>query len=759
MRAISSNRYGVEGTLPAKKKSLNLDPNFLLSSATGELTSGDIVDEPYINHIWTYASAKVINTNVSKLPKILCNEDDPEDYKTDHAVLDLFDDPNPWMSSTNFWQAIVLGLLLPSERSQYKPVGKSNELITSNSGNQTGGQVFLICLTKNGEKVNLQRGDIPDVILPFYDKNVAPWEDKKDGMVKLRGWVWVDNANKVIEKFEPHEIIRINLFNPYEWTHGVSNYYPTSLAMADDIQSDIFNSQSFKNDGTVAGVLGTEMDLTDAQYNILYNRWMNRHGGVGRNNTIAVLGNGLKYQQIGLSQADMQFTDQKQFNFEKFAASYGLNKIAYGKYEEINFATIREGRKLLWQDTYKPLDQLITRSITDQWIKYIKPERLQLKSDYSDIEYLRPDYKGRANVAAIMVEKLRYTPAVASKMVRLPLTDEMIKEMPWLNEEPPAKQAGGFTPEPKKISEKLINKAFKNGQKLSEDERIALSWDYIHKVLDPGEKKWKSTLDRFFTSQSNRMQDMVDIWLKKQKAIPENIDRETYLRGFWLQQTNAEEGEESGAGAILATPAIFMLNPNQENEKLIKILKPLIKAQMKLDAKRLEQELGTLIEFNVTNDDIQQYIDARKQQIKDINTTTFKKANQKIGVAIEEAIAANDTPQEAAKRIKDAIKDVRDVRKNQAATIARTETATISNTTRFAAFHKEGIEWHEWLNAADERVRVDHMNMPSGVGGMIVKVGQTFPIVNLRFPSDPNGAPAQIINCRCVTIPAEEPKE
>jgi SPP1 gp7 family putative phage head morphogenesis protein len=339
-----------------------------------------------------------------------------------------------------------------------------------------------------------------------------------------------------------------------------------------------------------------------------------------------------------------------------------------------------------------------------------------------------------------MVKELRYTPAMASKMVRLPLTDEMVEKYPWLDEEPPQKQAGGFAQEPKQISEKLIEKSFKKGEKLTEDERIALSWDYIHKVLDPGEKNWKKALDQFFTRQANMMQDNVDAWLKKQKAIPEKVDREVYLIGFWKQ--------------IIIDPSQFMLNPNEENEKLIKKLTPLIADQMKRDADRLKDELGTLIEFNVTDENIQQYINERKEIIKGINTTTFKKANKKIGLAIEEAMNENATPQEAAKLVKEAIRDVKDVRKNQAQTIARTETATISNQTRFKAFHQEGIEYHEWLTAGDERVRPDHVQ----VGGTIVKIGQTFPIVNIKYPNDPNGAPEQIINCRCVSIPAEEPK-
>jgi hypothetical protein len=341
MNVIPANRYGVEVASPIKKAVPNLDPNFLISSATGTITTGDIMERPYYNHIWTYASCKVINTNVSKLPKVIASVEDPEDYKHEHDVLNVFDNPNPWMSSITFWQTVILGLLLPSKRTQYKPSGK-NAGVVYDTGDETGGQVFLVCLTRSGEKVNLQNGDIPDVIFPFYDKNIAPRQHKDDkGMIALKGWAWIDHSGRTIEEFEPHEIIRINLTNPYEWVRGVSDYYPTSLAMADDIKSDIFNTQSFENDGTVAGTLSTEMDLTDEQYNIYYKRWMENYGGVGKNNKIAILGRGLKYQQIGLSQADMQFTDQKAFNFEKFAAAYGLNKIAYGKYENINFATIR----------------------------------------------------------------------------------------------------------------------------------------------------------------------------------------------------------------------------------------------------------------------------------------------------------------------------------------------------------------------------------------------------------------------------------
>jgi uncharacterized protein with gpF-like domain len=50
----------------------------------------------------------------------------------------------------------------------------------------------------------------------------------------------------------------------------------------------------------------------------------------------------------------------------------------------------------------------------------------------------------------------------------------------------------------------------------------------------------------------------------------------------------------------------------------------------------------------------------------------------------------------------------------------------------------------QWLSRMDSRVRDDH----ASVTGEIVDYNDTFSN-GLRFPGDPNGAPEQVINCRC----------
>lgn len=91
-------------------------------------------------------------------------------------------------------------------------------------------------------------------------------------------------------------------------------------------------------------------------------------------------------------------------------------------------------------------------------------------------------------------------------------------------------------------------------------------------------------------------------------------------------------------------------------------------------------------------------------------------------------------------------------------TIARTEALSILHQGQYAAFEQairsgqlsvDEIE-REWQTAGDSRVRETHREMDGQ------KVGMIEPFItpegtHLLYPGDPNGEPAEIINCRCTT--------
>jgi len=91
--------------------------------------------------------------------------------------------------------------------------------------------------------------------------------------------------------------------------------------------------------------------------------------------------------------------------------------------------------------------------------------------------------------------------------------------------------------------------------------------------------------------------------------------------------------------------------------------------------------------------------------------------------------------------------------KARALTIARTETHKAANVSQFTraemAATDSGLDVQiEWISTNDGRVRDSHRS----TNGQIVAIGEKFNVggTKMKYPSDPSGGAANVINCRCV---------
>jgi len=91
--------------------------------------------------------------------------------------------------------------------------------------------------------------------------------------------------------------------------------------------------------------------------------------------------------------------------------------------------------------------------------------------------------------------------------------------------------------------------------------------------------------------------------------------------------------------------------------------------------------------------------------------------------------------------------------KSRAMTIARTETHKAANVSQFTraemAATDSGLDVQiEWISTNDGRVRDSHR----AVNGKIIAMGESFNVngTKMKYPSDPSGGAANVINCRCV---------
>lgn len=701
----------------------NLDPGFWLTS-DGGIGVEQTVSRPFTYHAWINACVRVIANNVSPLERVLVNRTDGV-IKRQHEILSLLAKPNKVMTQVPFFRMILCHLLLPTTR----------------GGSSTGGQSFIIPWnTKADSKVRLDKGELPDELFPYSEEYFEPWFDDRasKGRKQLKGWKFrVGASEEAAIYFEHGEIIRVNLLNPYDVLKGMSPYSPVASAVELDAYADSYNQDTFKNDGRLDGQVTGEGIMGTDELQKLKEQWFQTLTGP-RKRRVAFLTGGLKYEQFALSPVEMAYLEQQKWTRQKMIAAYGVNRIGLGDYEDVNYATIREGRKLLWHDTYIPIDKTITDAFNGQWIHYTDMGRVALMSDYSRVPALQEDMDGRVKTAGLMCQQMGMPASLASRIMQIPITQDDINKWPSLDQ-PPVKTPTPGTGTP---GEEILAGApvVRDGRGTPEQERRKYSEAYVKQVLDPGERSFKRDLDKFFIEQRNKIMDEVDRWLDKQKAV-----------------------RAAGVSA-------FELLPDEVREflRLKKIYDPAVRRQADAEKAQLDKEID-LVKWDVTPQRLEYWANKRAAFLEDINTRTLNIARDAISETVKQGIDDGLTPQEMAREVKAAVHAVYEVRlgkppdahgkfdlggMSSSTTISRTEMGTISTLVRVDAFKTEGVRKVEWVTSRDDLVRETHQLLD----GVVVDFGDTFDN-GLRWPRDQEGDAGEIINCRCAFTVSREGEE
>ncbi len=716
----------------------DLDPLFFQSPFQLQSQIQDqtrkIIEQPYKYYSWVYAAVSAIAINIRRLTPYLYKEDDELKPIKKHDVLKLFKKPNPFMNGSEFIEAIVLNLLLPTARTP-------------------GGQCFLIPGNDKLNGFSFFKGNIPDSIYPFSDTYVFP----KVVGGRLIGWELRIPEQPVLT-YEVDQIIRLKLQNPYNMLQGLSPYTAATYSIENDAKAMSLANRFSDNNANVGGILTTDKSMTKDQADDLQKRWNQKYAGVDKAGKTAVLYNGLKFEQTSKTLLDVAYVEQRKLNREEVLAVYRIPKYAVSLYEDINYATSLAAKRTFWEETLIPYIDVIFDGLNSDWFGNLDGRNLQGYVDLSNVSALKDDYTGKiANAKAMiqdgipLAEAYRLNdiplnvkqpwmdqPLVMGSRTNL-LTGEIIGQSSMFGdlsddsededdkkeddkEEKPDDEKDDTEDDDKEKNVKFIERVSKIV--LKTDERTKFWFKYVEKTLNPGEKRFNSMMKRYFIDQRNAMQDLVDEWIRNNP----DVKSFTMNRAFSVAD-------------LIPDKAL-------EDKKLKEKAGPLYDAVIELQAAKMEDEIGDFVNWTEQNPAVEKFKKLRTKQLLKINTNTFQKAREEISKTVNDGIAAGLTVDEIAKNVKAIEKTIYDVRINNSLTIARTETASIASSTRFSIMDSEGINLHEWVSAKDEAVRHSH----NEEDGHVCEVGEEFPSTGLLYPCYPGGEPEEVINCRCVTI-------
>ncbi len=232
--------------------------------------------------------------------------EDREEITTKHAAVDLWRDPNPFMSTEDLVEACQQHLDLVGET--------------------------IMVVTKAGR--------IPIELWPVRPDRMTPVTDPTKFLV---GWIYKDPDGGKIP-LGADEVIQIKMPNPMDPYRGLG---PVQALLA-DLDSMRYSSEwsrnFFLNSAEPGGVIELPTHLSDPQWDEFVQRWQEQHRGVNRAHRVAVIEHGGKYVPRGFSMRDLMFPELRAMGRDTVYEAFGVSLATMGVTEGVNFAAAKAAR-------------------------------------------------------------------------------------------------------------------------------------------------------------------------------------------------------------------------------------------------------------------------------------------------------------------------------------------------------------------------------------------------------------------------------
>ena len=664
---------------------------FVLGLPTGE--SSD-VDQPYAVHAVIATALEILAGDSASIPLEvwLDDADEPEEA---HPLLDLFANPSDDMDAHQFGIGTHISRLLTGEGVWYYPdlsirTPGGPSTVVSKGGIQLLDPRRLTATKKNGEE---------------------NWTIKKGGED-----VPLDMDYLTVFK----------RFNPYSDLRGLSKVASVMAEIAGDYAAAKWNERFFsEQNGVPSGLLKPSTgsvaggDMGRDQRREILRTWNQKHGNKKR--SVGILPAGWDWQDLGVTQRDMDFRELREYSREQILAAFGVPPFLAGVLDKANYANAREQKAVYWNGTITRFMAGYCSAINSDFLPKLRITGVTVKPCWDNVKALLENLTEKVEVAGKLL-LMGYTRRQINNRLELGFdmddvsdadvqympfsltTVQNIVEPPETPEPPPTthvEQEEGEEGEEKALKVSLVDGAT--------DKRRGIVWRAIDAQTGDLVRKFDKIMRRHFHNIENE--------------VLGNIKG---LKG-WLYQQKAKD-----------PPLLFNLSKSKRS--LQKMTAPQYRATMKRGGHSLMADVGLDIAFDL-NDPVAM---ARLAELTSLITRVDDTIETALRATMIEGIEAGESVTQLSARISNDFA----LSMGKSLVIARTETGAAYNSARVISMGQAGIEEHEWLSSRDGDVRDSHL---APLDGERVKVGEPF-MNGLEYPNAP-GIPEETINCRCATVP------
>lgn len=727
-----------------KRKALPADPvegGFeVLARLTGGEFGGRGALETYNKSLYVFACISKIAEKIASIDleqyHILNSKGDTKEV-TSSKLLDLLYKPNPFQTKGEFWKTTIINLKTTGDAFWFKVRNKSGSVL---------------------ELWNLR----PDLVTIVTDP-----------VLFVKEYTFSRRDGQVIH-FAPEDIVHFKYPNPLSEFNGSSPLGAAKTRIQTEEYASNYQRDFFINNGRPDAIIKSMGNLKQSDKDELKEGWKKKYTGPGKNSKLAILTGGLEYQQISLTQREMDYIESMKFTRDDIMTAFKVPKPLLAVVDDVNRANSETAMYIFLAETIVPDMRDLCEKINEELVAPDFDDTMYI--DFKDPtpenrESLMTEYNSGLEHNWLLINEVRqregYPPIKGGWSIYMSILNQAVG---GLSAEDQAK-ALKFMMENGEINEKIVTEHFEKKkvrvfafkgkfmlkQKLELKEKIVQLAMSVMKqaaerkaaiaaklkeapavepatkadpkkvsmIKDPDMREaYAKMQNKKIDATSSKLADGVNIWARGQKDRVLGNLRDVEKSFFRKIQVNAKQifdtQKENGLAADFMVPYIqaFLVQSGQEALAMI-----------------APQET-----FDDSSKRIQDLIKKRaKDFAEQVNSTTL----DKLDATLAEGIAGGEGVDDLSARVSSVYDEFPTYR---ADLIGRTEATVANNQGLLEGFQQSGVaNGKEWINAGDARVRPEHQDYPIGVGTEIVALTDAF-TNGLPFPQEPN--------CRCVLGPA-----
>jgi len=699
--SLFSNIKGLFGLRKKAVGALSAPTLGLVNRLFGQNWNDRAYLEAYGKSLYVYACVSKIAEKVGSIDfslyRIINSSGDVEEIKN-HPILDLLYRVNPFYTKSEFLETDVI-----------------NRKLTGDS--------FILKIRNNSGQVAELWNIRPDfvTIYPDKEKYISHYEILTADGQKMR--------------VEPEDMIHIKYPSPLEMYFGMSPLSSAKNRVDTEEYASLYQRDFFLNNARPDAVIELEGYPTETQRKEIKDGWELRHKGIGKNSKIGVLWGGAKYNQISLSQKEMDFIESMRFTRDDILVAFKVPKPIIAITDDVNRANAETALDIFLSETVIPEVKRFVDKINEQLITPdFGPEYLLTFEDPVPVN--REMRLKELNLGIdrwVTINEARreagLEPIEGGDSLYRPMTMQPIGSIQQTDEEKGFKNLRGKMGLRLKLKmkEELREELIKVKNAVKNEVVKELNKDF---VLKKGIKE-----NSLFTDTERRKQ----YWDYRTKDIEKKSKR---LRALVIKTTNQQK-EEFLKRFRKEQPKTKqeirkLFNRKEQNQLFKETFLPLFLSIFKESGEDAMQLISIDKPFDIEKATGPRILDLLIKRAtffaNAINNTTLTRLTE----TLAEGIAAG----EGIKKLEDRILEVYDEFSDYRATlIARTETNAVVNEAHLEAYNQsEIVEGKEWVGTLDDRIRDEHLMMD----GEQVELDQPFSN-GLMYPSEPN--------CRCTTAP------